>query len=142
MADSVSTSLVTNDRALLINYVKFSKPMKIVTASKSAEAVGIGDFEDETDTSRGVLRNIIYVPDVTVNILSLDKIMSNGFDIGMSKPFDIILRDANHNDFKKRGYLFEDTTHTWSVSFQSTSRISTSNCECVNRRVASSHGSS
>ena len=121
--DSACTHNMAGDLSLLEEYSPLPTPVRIVTAgSEELEAVGAGIVRLEGDM---YLKEVWYVPGLTLNLISVAKLAADGAQITISKE---------QLQLKKGSFSFTTTLQRNGVFLTHSARVSGSGSDSDNKK--------
>ena len=84
--DSGATDHMTCERDILTNYVRFPEPTNVMFGNGSSErALGRGQVQIETSCGTLHLRDVMYVPSLVSNLLSVRALAATGHSLGIDE---------------------------------------------------------
>lgn len=89
IVDSGCSSHMSNNKNIFENLEETTAVVKVAKKNNSIEATGIGTIEG----NECILKNVLYVPEVTKNLLSVKAITENGGEVKFTKEKVIITKN-------------------------------------------------
>lgn len=84
--DSGATDSMTRERHLLKNYNKFDAPINVIFGNgSSGRALGKGQVQIKTSCGTLFLRDVMYVPSLVSNLLSIRALTATGHSLGIDE---------------------------------------------------------
>ena len=112
LLDSACTEHMSNDKSRFVNMRKSSEKYVLVGNGEKLNVNGVGDILINVDSMNGnsrkcTLKNVLYVPNLRHNLLSISKISAGGKNVSFSQNLCKISVDSTTLAYgKKVGKLF------------------------------------
>lgn len=100
--DSGATSSVVGNKDLLSNFCESTGKKFFLPDGSFVSSGGVGELELKTKGFRTVLRDVHFIPDLKVNLVSVGKLTDNGYYVGFSSNFLYV--HINKQDRLNRSY--------------------------------------